>query len=1500
MASDLDAYLESQGVANNRYGLVGFGTDQHSDHFPHIHLLGTSGQRFSSDPADLADAANDLVSSNVIGDAEDGWGAIELALAEYDFREGAAVHLVLITDEIRAATENFENGELHASPIEREGTAAALQASNATLSAFVSAEYALYPYPFPEPPAMFGIDAALPTFGLDADQVDGKVDGIHNARILVPGFDTLQVNYQSEHATGASPAYVATNRGLRFFDKFSGSGTPTTEPYDESGFYEFESQFQSNPALPPPFFEDISASHFTINPGDGENESFQLTSTQLAGFTFSFCKELYDSLFVNTNGTITFDYGVFPNDPNDPQPHVNKDWSEVMPTQNTLAPLWDDLKAGPNGQIWYKILDEGNFNERLVIQWNNFQYAPDYAAQSSQTITFQAVLFSSPIEATSEIYFSYKDLSGAASGTTGGKSSTVGITADKARFSENFGGDVMQWSGGPFNFLPQLRPEYMDLAWETGGTVWDLKLLRDAHDPMDFRPDVIQAYSQAFFDSLVDISVAAAADHRTFHDGDAWLEVNLGSNGADPQVGDFLNDDDVPGLSISGTLGVVNDDSGAAATIRVSSNSIASEITPTQAQQLFRTARMAAGAGGNLLLDFNENIMPDGEYVVELFFADNLAPNVEDETFEVIIEGELMMGEIGSLGRAYNIASGVSWIENFDGELGPPNGQHDVKALGLNAGIVKRYFVDVNDADGLQINLKPLLDPFSGLPVPAQPKISAVRILTLPCNLMGDYNGNETVDAADYVVWRNMLGVAVTAGTSADGDGDGVVDGDDYDVWKAHFGTTCENSTPDPLPIVHADFNADGMVDAADFDIWSDDYGSTTELEADANDNGIVDLADLAEWQAMFHVTTLDEISGDFNDDGVVDSADHDVWTASANQYVTPGSGADADGDGYVDEADLAIMEDDFGITHARMLPHIMNADSGMPLEITGQAPHVVNVVMSGSTSTHAAFAFAGVVGSGGQLRTVPVGGLDTLSIQFSEEVYVTEDALVLHGLGGQSIPTVEAFSYDLETQTGSWQFDQWLPAGQYLIVLNDSVFDLDREALDGEFTNPWSLAETAGYASTFPSGDGTAGGDFRFRFTNLPADFTHDNIVDYYDYYGTWYTYEGSEGATHDMGDADGDGYVGYDDYWIWAQEYYTSATTWPSVEPGMILTSTLIDENDGNYTLNDLSLREALVIAAANSGADTIVFKPGMTGTIALSSGLTINSDVEIKGPGAGAMTVNAQNVSGVFTVNSGKTATLRGLTIRGGNGAGGAIYSFGHLTVDRVYISDNYGGYTGGIYQSGGTITVSNSTIANNYGYSTGGGISLTSSAVGKILNTTISGNSAAYGAAGLFVGSSTLDIINCTVTGNSAAYAGGGIYATSSTVTMHNTIVAGNTLTSGSYVDVYGVFQSSSSHNLIGVIDGSSGLASSTSFYGTESNPLNAGLTALGNYGGPTLTHALLEGSAAIDAGDDAIAAMCGLLTDQRGEDRIDDGDGSSGERIDIGAFELAADEYFGSL
>src|SRR5262249_9738603 len=62
--------------------------------------------------------------------------------------------------------------------------------------------------------------------------------------------------------------------------------------------------------------------------------------------------------------------------------------------------------------------------------------------------------------------------------------------------------------------------------------------------------------------------------------------------------------------------------------------------------------------------------------------------------------------------------------------------------------------------------------------------------------------------------------------------------------------------------------------------------------------------------------------------------------------------------------------------------------------------------------------------------------------------------------------------------------------------------------------------------------------------------------------------------------------------------------------------------DEDDGNYTAGDLTLREALALANAYPGADTISFAPAVFGTpqtITLGLGqLTINSDLTLTGPG------------------------------------------------------------------------------------------------------------------------------------------------------------------------------------------------------------------------------------------------------------------------------------------
>src|SRR5690606_29267360 len=52
--------------------------------------------------------------------------------------------------------------------------------------------------------------------------------------------------------------------------------------------------------------------------------------------------------------------------------------------------------------------------------------------------------------------------------------------------------------------------------------------------------------------------------------------------------------------------------------------------------------------------------------------------------------------------------------------------------------------------------------------------------------LIGDFNGDNVVDAADYLVWRNSFGS--TTDLAADANGNGSVGTEDYQLWKDHYG----------------------------------------------------------------------------------------------------------------------------------------------------------------------------------------------------------------------------------------------------------------------------------------------------------------------------------------------------------------------------------------------------------------------------------------------------------------------------------------------------------------------------------------------------------------------------------------------------------------------------------------------------------------------------------------------------------------------------------------
>jgi hypothetical protein len=240
-----------------------------------------------------------------------------------------------------------------------------------------------------------------------------------------------------------------------------------------------------------------------------------------------------------------------------------------------------------------------------------------------------------------------------------------------------------------------------------------------------------------------------------------------------------------------------------------------------------------------------------------------------------------------------------------------------------------------------------------------------------------------------------------------------------------------------------------------------------------------------------------------------------------------------------------------------------------------------------------------------------------------------------------------------------------------------------------------------------------------------------------------------------------------------------------------------------------------------------------------------------------------------------------------------SGGGIANLGNLIVRDSTISENTGtNFGGGIIASGGSVEISGSTIHSNTAFDSGAGIYACWPEI-SLTNTTISGNMTA-GDGG------DVSLANVTVTENTAdsddsnGGHGGGIYISSPvSVHMKNTILAGNyDLSSGFFSkapDCLGPVDSDG-YNLIGSLGTAiNGPYCTVNGVSTGNQVgVSAELGSLQDNGGPTLTHALLPASPAVDSGNPAGCTDYNsdpITVDQRGGDRHD--------QCDIGAFELNA-------
>ena len=355
------------------------------------------------------------------------------------------------------------------------------------------------------------------------------------------------------------------------------------------------------------------------------------------------------------------------------------------------------------------------------------------------------------------------------------------------------------------------------------------------------------------------------------------------------------------------------------------------------------------------------------------------------------------------------------------------------------------------------------------------------------------------------------------------------------------------------------------------------------------------------------------------------------------------------------------------------------------------------------------------------------------------------------------------------------------------------------------------------------------------------------------------------------------------------------------------------IFDQVAGDLTINDLTIQNG------NSGSERgggIESTPINLSTLTLSNCNFLNNN---SGDDGGAVntsnnTFNFMATNCIFNQNtaadqggalhldgpsSNYIAKLVGCAITNNtatNQQGGGIVldaTSGTLDIDGCIITGNRALSSsrrgGGIAlrSSSSTVTINNSLIANNHTNAEGGGIVLeNNSGDVTITNTTISGNTANHNGGGIY-GSSTFNSVTLnfvTVTGNTGdanmdgSGDGGGISNTSSTVIhVQNSIIQGNDDASPGQIITDDCFASSGT-NIVSL--GGNVFGNGTGCpVGTGDSAGDALLALLADNGGPTATHALGEGSAAINFAD------CGSVTsDQRGTTRSD---GS----CDAGAFEF---------
>ncbi len=295
---------------------------------------------------------------------------------------------------------------------------------------------------------------------------------------------------------------------------------------------------------------------------------------------------------------------------------------------------------------------------------------------------------------------------------------------------------------------------------------------------------------------------------------------------------------------------------------------------------------------------------------------------------------------------------------------------------------------------------------------------------------------------------------------------------------------------------------------------------------------------------------------------------------------------------------------------------------------------------------------------------------------------------------------------------------------------------------------------------------------------------------------------------------------------------------------------------------------------------------------GSVSLTNAIINNNQAKSNGGGI-------QNSSGVLMMHGGQVEhnTATGLAAS----SGGALFNIdGQATFTQTVIADNTSVSGGGIRNLNATaiLRITQGEIVSNTATTGNGGALLINKGEAYFTQTTLANNQAGSTGGAIRSNNSVVVLINSTISNNSAT-GGGALYTTAGPVTLSNTTVTGNTGDAIAQLGAGPIYVSNIIiANTIAGNDCSNGLNLVSNGHNLASDSSCTNLTATGDRintdpllgplqdnGGPTLTHALLAGSAAIDAGDNAVCAASPVNNvDQRGVVR------PQGTGCDIGAVE----------